>query len=782
MKRKKWLALFPLLLALLAAFLIRAVPAGMPGVPEAQREYYQDESGVPYLSEMDSYFHLRLAREMTESGTAVMYNHRNEDPLMSQRPIGRVDQGLPAFLSVLAFYIWRFLSLFGRVSILQIARWMGPMFGSLAAVPVFFYARRRTNTAGGFTAALLTGLSLPFISHTHTGFFDTDMLLAVLPLGFLLLELRAMQKKRFRSQLVAGCCSGLLLAVLSLVWHAYYTYYWLMVLGGLLGLIPILCCWKIPRARRLAVLRGWLIPPAAGLFFVFLFRGVPGLQMLGEVFAVFRSLDAGTDAFPFGYQYTGEMQALPLLPDIDKNGFSSLLPATLSSGIGSLGGLIPCLLVLLAFPLAFLFSLRKKSSPDPESRYDMLIGTITELGVLLLWLGFGVVLMRTKRRFTEIAVLPVAVLAGLGIGFLCRLIRKPGAKSVWRLSLCAALSLGVCTAPFIGSLDMVRSVRPDVTDSMNNAMIALRETTPEETAVASWWDYGYFMQYAGRRRAIADGGSHGGQLNYFLANALLTDDPATMTGIFRMLETSSVAPVETLVSYGASQADASAYLLRIAPLDRDAASRVEPPVPLTEAQQTALLDLTHPEKKLPLRLVLSADMLTKTDAIGYFGLWDMDRMEQSGSLYWLAGSSSEVLEPGGEAVFDMQNTGIVLTARMDSDGLVTVSQEMHGSSYSLSRLCVWRNGRLVQDDDYFGSGPATVLVEENGRFAAFSCSPELCSSMWVRLYVCEDRSIPGVRRVETFYGMDIGDPCPVQRRLTVTDPASWCTQLWELDE
>ena len=102
---------------------------------------------------MDSYFYLRFATEMAESGEAFLYNKRGEDPLMGQRSRADSGQGLPIFLSTLAYYLWRFLSLFWQVSVLRIARWMGPVFGSLAAVPAFLYVKRRTNLAGGIAAA-----------------------------------------------------------------------------------------------------------------------------------------------------------------------------------------------------------------------------------------------------------------------------------------------------------------------------------------------------------------------------------------------------------------------------------------------------------------------------------------------------------------------------------------------------------------------------------------------------------------------------------------------------
>ena len=137
-----------LLAVLVLAFAVRAVSFGLPGAPAAVREYYQDETGAPYLSEMDSYFYVRLSREMAEAGKSFLYNQREADPLMGSRPAEPQYQPVPVFLSVLTFWVWRILHVFSEVTVLQVARWMGPVVGSLTAVPAFLYVRQRTNLAG----------------------------------------------------------------------------------------------------------------------------------------------------------------------------------------------------------------------------------------------------------------------------------------------------------------------------------------------------------------------------------------------------------------------------------------------------------------------------------------------------------------------------------------------------------------------------------------------------------------------------------------------------------
>lgn len=740
MKKKDIFCGLLLLAVLLISFGVRALPASLPAVPEEIRSNWQDEDGIPYLTEMDSYFYLRFTREMSEAGSPFFYNKRGEDPMMGQRPVKEGGQGIPILLSVLAYWLWRFLSFFGSVPVIQVARWMGPVFGSLAVIPAFFYVKRRTNLAGGVTAGLLTGLALPFVSHTHIGFFDTDMLLGILPAGFVLLQLWAMQARKPGFQAIAGVCAGLLLGLLSLTWFAFYMYFWLLVLGGLLGVILVMACTgRCPFRRRLAAARGWLFSVLSALLFVFLFRGQPALNSLMNVMSTFRSVGGSVNVFPFVHQYTGEMQSIPLFPD---QGIRALFRADLSTGIGALGGLIPCLCLLAALPLSLCPALLRRKTPRPEDRTEALIAALTEAGILFLWLGFGIVLMRSRRRFTEIAALPAAILAGLAVGFAVRMLRD---RKAWiRVPVCAVLIAGCVLPVGLGAAGQARAALPSVTDSMNDAMISIRDTQPENAAIASWWDYGYFMQYKARRRAITDGGTSSGAVNFFLGKALLSTDPAQMTGIFRMLETSAVSAVDDLVRRGAGQAEATEYLLRIASLSREEAQQLTPPASMTEEQLSALLDKTHPPEKIPLLLVLSEDMLKKTDAISYYGFWDVHTRTQSEESYCLRSPDLKMLSPGTEAVFSLPQASLALRVLKDPIGLMQVSAEKDGQRFRPGRIICWRDGLKAQDLRLSETGPAVMLIENEGWASAMVISQNLCDSMLIRLFCGRDKSIPGI--------------------------------------
>jgi len=64
---------------------------------------------------------------------------------------------------------------------------------------------------------------------------------------------------------------------------------------------------------------------------------------------------------------------------------------------------------------------------------------------------------------------------------------------------------------------------PSINPYINDAMKFLREQTPQNTSVLSWWDFGYWFQYVGQRATIVDGGGAGITSRYDVAK-WFTDD------------------------------------------------------------------------------------------------------------------------------------------------------------------------------------------------------------------------------------------------------------------
>ncbi len=84
------------------------------------------------------------------------------------------------------------------------------------------------------------------------------------------------------------------------------------------------------------------------------------------------------------------------------------------------------------------------------------------------------------------------------------------------------------------------SIGPSYNNYFDEAMTFMKEKTPENSSILSWWDFGYWFQTRGNRPSIADGGNVGdtegryGARNYKIAE-WFTDDASNWSGHYPFL-------------------------------------------------------------------------------------------------------------------------------------------------------------------------------------------------------------------------------------------------------
>ncbi len=72
----------------------------------------------------------------------------------------------------------------------------------------------------------------------------------------------------------------------------------------------------------------------------------------------------------------------------------------------------------------------------------------------------------------------------------------------------------------------------------------LRQQSPPNAIVNTWWDYGYWAKYAAERRVNNDGGSLRTHIPYWTARVLAAPSERESAGLLRMLDCGSDATPE----------------------------------------------------------------------------------------------------------------------------------------------------------------------------------------------------------------------------------------------
>lgn len=130
--------------------------------------------------------------------------------------------------------------------------------------------------------------------------------------------------------------------------------------------------------------------------------------------------------------------------------------------------------------------------------------------LLIAWTGFMLAATVWQMRFDYYLIVPVSIILGW---FLNRQFK-------FNIKLVAALSFAVvfCTTTYIG---IIRSDLDTPSNEWNESLVWLKENTPADATVLSWWDQGYWIRYRAERTAYITGGQESARIKdialYFLS-------------------------------------------------------------------------------------------------------------------------------------------------------------------------------------------------------------------------------------------------------------------------
>jgi hypothetical protein len=168
-------------------------------------------------------------------------------------------------------------------------------------------------------------------------------------------------------------------------------------------------------------------------------------------------------------------------------------------------------------------------------------------------------------------------------------------------------------------------IKPIMDDIWNEALVEVREKTPDDAIINSWWPPGYFITGVAHRRVTADGGTQHFHETYWMAKALMAEDEREAAGILRMLNLSGDDAYGFLTQAGMKIPDAVELILKIVRVNRTEAF-LELPSFLTDKQKNSLLAKTHGNGEIPPSYVLVYnDLVEQNLAVSVMAQWDFKK-------------------------------------------------------------------------------------------------------------------------------------------------------------
>ena len=458
-----------ILILLAVVFALRAPAADLNLLPNEIKGDYVDSSGLPYFSEMDSYYNLRLTENYVNSGHVgdIDYGNGTQMDMHRYAPDGNVinyELGIVYITSFLHDIVNQY---FGSHGIREVAFWTGAIVASLAVIPAFIFARRLTNDFGAITATLIIVLAPNYFAHTFPGFFDTDMFYYIFSLFFIFFFVECIRTDNLALKVIYAILSIISIGLFSISWTGYIFYVGLM---GIFAVVYLIACfifnvgednqdqysnkliWFIHQKELLSIILLLVI----GFVGLAAFRGIDGVTgIFGNLLGLLslQSTARVVGGFPNVLISVAEMQ----MPNLLGAGMGSAFLANSNGVVNGIGGISVLFagLIVLYVLVSRVFKLRKitqrntntKSKPskanrvsaskkiDDKNKFKLSLGQLSSFGstqdeisqtkritilyacLFLVWTLVTILAVTRGSRFITTIVLPFGLMTGIFVGY-----------------------------------------------------------------------------------------------------------------------------------------------------------------------------------------------------------------------------------------------------------------------------------------------------------------------------------------------------------------------------
>ena len=444
-------------------FALRAQAVNLDMFPNDVKADYTDANGLPYFSEMDSYFNLRMTENYMDHGYFgdTLVNGSGWD-MHSYYPSGRDVGSYQPMIAYVTSALYKIVNMFTSMSITEVAFWTGAFVASFAVIPTYIFARRITNDYGAIVAALLVGLGPNYFSHTFAGFFDTDMFNVTLPLFFILFFVEALKSDKLSHRIIFSLLSIASIGIYSLSWTGFMFYPAVIVLVMIVFFILayLLKINVIESPKAYASKFKWLIQQrelfslvfvvVVGFIGLFITIGPSGIiEGISGITGSISLQAAATSVWPNVLISVAEMQ----IPNVVAGGLGGAFLANSNSVINGVGGIVVLFGVLFVL---YVFAQRvwklRSFSPDitkkpPKNKrkssavrkeQDMFRVSLRNIGtfgsndeinksrrttllyfsLFFVWIISCLIAVSQGTRFIQTLVIPIGILGGVFAGYL----------------------------------------------------------------------------------------------------------------------------------------------------------------------------------------------------------------------------------------------------------------------------------------------------------------------------------------------------------------------------
>lgn len=638
MNRQLLVQICIILLIFSVGVFLRLGTVNVEGTYDFETPFYQDENGIPYMSELDSYYNYRLTENLLDHGYMgdAIINGVQWD-LHSYYPPG-VPLDYPPLITYLTAFIYKFVNLFADVPLIVVCFWLPAFVAPLAGVVAYLFVGRFTNQYGAVAAGVLAVITSFYFARTVPGWFDTDMFNLIFPLlvVWFLFEAYDNINKSTQKVILFSFLSGFSMFLFALAWNGWQYLFYIIIVFWLIQII-----WNIVKGKIVKNhLYGFSVFIVTTLVLVVIFTGFINIIKLTYSPLQLIDLSGGTwSDWPNVYTSVSEL-GKPSLKDLFSY-FADLI-------LGGLFGILWICRIMLN-----------------DSLHQKFLDRMNWLSFsfLVLWIIAGFATLTQGVRFIMILIPPLVISTGIMVGIVIEylsLLKNSKRTDIFRrkpvfIKISSILILLVLLLPGIINVESDVFLAPGIDDDIWAASIWIKNNTANNTVIISTWSNGHVYTAIADRPVSEDGRmgyietlsvrnyddlypfkdkSPSTARDYWICKAFSTDNESLSVGIMRMLSTSGDEGYIKLDTYIKNTTKTVETLNNILGLNRTTSKEILINKYNLESEQAdEVLKYTHPENPSPMVLVTTDTMIGPGRWTLTFGEWNFQKRQSNNYTY-----------------------------------------------------------------------------------------------------------------------------------------------------
>jgi dolichyl-diphosphooligosaccharide--protein glycosyltransferase len=619
-----------------------------------EKDRFQNEKSQTYLLGVDSYQWMRNTENVLHyghPGTEIRNGEVYDTYMLA--PYG-AKIGYVRFQFYSTAFLYRIFTFFLHNFSLQKFLFYIPLLYTLIFLTfVYIIARKLFSNIGAFFTILFIGLNEIFLKRSCAGWYDYDVLsilMATIVVWFVFLSLR--NKSNIKKLILYSILASFFEAVYVFTWIGWW---FIFLVIGLFFVLQILNNYslyykELKRANRenLPYFISGIVFLSGSIIFSFL---LVRINIFEEIFVnVKMNLHLGTS----------------LLSSIWPNIYYTVDELK----FGGIGRIVSTLHGGIVFSFSLLSMLWMYISERRGENKDFVY-------IMFLWFIFMLFASLKGIRFVFYLCLPLGFFLGASLNKLYHFVK--GLHTTLNKKryafFCLITAYFFILSSFFISASNFKQYFPFMNDRWMRALIYLKDNTPQEAIINSWWDFGNFFKAVSKRRVIFDGQSQNRPIAYWMAKVLITSREEEALSILKMLNNSSDTTYPLINKYIKDPFRSIQVLKRLLALGKEEGRELlkKEDVPLQVIDEIIRRLYKIPP---PAYFVVDKSMLHKMNSISFIGNWDFIKLyvyrnlnkpkeEVLNSIVRIFGLTLKeaekyyqeiVITPGGKSIYESLST------------------------------------------------------------------------------------------------------------------------------